>query len=96
MKRTKAMNSSAFTTAAKRLSSHQAYWFLRRASTSPVRRAGAVLPQKAKKITNGVELATLFEAETPGFGIAHVLNVLLDPTIKDGPGQVLAPPRQAR
>ncbi|GAN50832.1 phosphoesterase PA-phosphatase-like protein [Methylobacterium sp. ME121] len=69
--------------------------FLRESKYFTCPPAGAVLPQKAKKITNGVELATLFEAETPGLWHRHVLNVLLDPTIKDGPGQVLAPPRQA-
>jgi membrane-associated phospholipid phosphatase len=46
-------------------------------------------------LRNGSELARLFEAETPGLWHRHVLNILLDPTIPDGPGQMLSPPRQA-
>jgi membrane-associated phospholipid phosphatase len=46
-------------------------------------------------ILNGVELASLFEGETPGLWHRHVLNVLLDPTVPKGPGQTLSPPRQA-
>ena len=61
--------------------------------------AGAVLsmdkgiPQVG--IKNGVELATLFEGETPGLWHRHVLNVVLDPSVDGGAGQMLSPPRQA-
>lgn len=44
---------------------------------------------------NGVELATLFEAEPPGQWHRHVLDVLFDPGIERGFCQQLSPPRQA-
>jgi membrane-associated phospholipid phosphatase len=44
---------------------------------------------------NGAELATLFEAETPGEWHRHVLNVIFDPGIQRGFCQTLSPPRQA-
>jgi membrane-associated phospholipid phosphatase len=46
-------------------------------------------------LRNGLELARLFEAETPGLWHRHVLNIILDPTIPGGPGTMLSPPRQA-
>jgi membrane-associated phospholipid phosphatase len=61
--------------------------------------AGAVLSMAGmaaqRGIKNGVELATLFEAETPGLWHRHVLNVILDPTVMGGAGLTLSPPRQA-
>lgn len=61
--------------------------------------AGAVLSTgrggQALPVSNGVELASLFEGETPGLWHRHVLNVIFDPRVKMGPGQVLSPPRQA-
>jgi hypothetical protein len=62
---------------------------------------GAVLPSNAPGITTGLELASLFEAETPGLWHRHVLNVLFDPQAtlfgKDPPSSpaALSPPRQA-
>ena len=46
-------------------------------------------------MSNGIELATLFEAETPGLWHQHILNVILDPTVPRGAGLMLSPPRQA-
>jgi hypothetical protein len=53
-------------------------------------------------IDNGLELATLFEAETPGLWHRHVLNVLLEQPRPDPNGgeprpwrEALSPPRQA-
>jgi membrane-associated phospholipid phosphatase len=43
----------------------------------------------------GAELSRLFENETPGLWHRQVLNVLLDPSIPNGPGRKLSPPRQA-
>jgi membrane-associated phospholipid phosphatase len=57
--------------------------------------AGAVLRGPTRPISTGVDLATLFEAETPGLWHRHVLNVLLDPRVMNGAGTVLSPPRQA-
>jgi membrane-associated phospholipid phosphatase len=61
--------------------------------------AGAILSTdrsgRALPISNGVELATLFEAETPGLWHHHVLHLIFDPRVKGGPGQLLSPPRQA-
>jgi membrane-associated phospholipid phosphatase len=70
--------------------------------------AGAVLNRRgpgnaaaAPIIKNGAELATLFEAETPGLWHQHVFNVLLDspadPANPDGPllREMLSPPRQS-
>ena len=60
---------------------------------------GAVL--RNKPITTGLELATLFEAETPGNWHRHILDALFDPrallfgkeAVKSPAG--LSPPRQA-
>lgn len=66
--------------------------------------AGAVLNRRGDPaarrpgtpiISTGAELARLFEAETPGLWHRHVLNVLLDPSVPDGLGTRLSPPRQA-
>lgn len=57
--------------------------------------AKAVLSENATRIENGVELASLFEGETPGLWHRHVLNVIFDPTIPGGAAQSLSPPRQA-
>jgi hypothetical protein len=57
--------------------------------------AGAVLRNPKVPISTGVDLATLFEAETPGLWHRHVLNVILDPMVPDGAGPMLSPPRQA-
>jgi membrane-associated phospholipid phosphatase len=62
--------------------------------------AGAVLSTDKngvplKGISNGVELASLFEGETPGLWHRHVLNVIFDPQVQGGPAQTLSPPRQA-
>ncbi len=46
-------------------------------------------------IRSGLELATLFEAETPGLWHRHVMNVLLDPSVEGGLGQRLSPPLQS-
>ncbi len=43
----------------------------------------------------GAELGRLFENETPGLWHRHVLNIILDPTVPNGLGQKLSPPRQA-
>jgi membrane-associated phospholipid phosphatase len=56
--------------------------------------AGAVLRADAP-ISTGVDLATLFEAETPGLWHRHVLNVILDPRVENGAAMMLSPPRQA-
>jgi membrane-associated phospholipid phosphatase len=62
---------------------------------------GAVLRAGATGITTGLELATLFEAETPGLWHRHVLNLLFDPRapLFGGNAQAspasLSPPRQA-
>lgn len=70
--------------------------------------AGAVLNRRgdpARKIPgtpilrNGLELATLFENETPGLWHRHVFNIFLDTPIKPGSDRrfrdFLSPPRQA-
>jgi membrane-associated phospholipid phosphatase len=61
--------------------------------------AGAVLSTddegRALPVSNGVELASLFEGETPGLWHHHVLHVIFDPRVKDGPAQLLSPSRQA-
>lgn len=70
--------------------------------------AGAVLNRRGNLaqripgtpiIKNGLELATLFEDETPGLWHRHVFNVFLDTPIKPGSNvlfrQFLSPPRQA-
>jgi membrane-associated phospholipid phosphatase len=57
--------------------------------------AGAVLRNPKAPIRTGVELATVFEAETPGLWHRQVLNVILDPRVMDGAGTVFSPPRQA-
>lgn len=61
--------------------------------------AGAVLSTDAQgrplPVSNGVELASLFEGETPGLWHRHVLDVILDPRVEKGAGQALSPPRQA-
>jgi membrane-associated phospholipid phosphatase len=46
-------------------------------------------------IKTGLELATLFENETPGLWHRHVMNVLLDPSVPMGLGQRLSPPLQS-
>lgn len=46
-------------------------------------------------IRSGLELATLFEGETPGLWHRHVMNVLLDPSVEGGLGQKLSPPLQS-
>lgn len=63
--------------------------------------AGAVVSRTANGkprqplIQNGLELASLFENETPGLWHRHVLNVLIDPRVGKGLGQTLSPPLQA-
>jgi hypothetical protein len=57
--------------------------------------AGAALRPGAGPISTGVDLATLFEAETPGLWHRHVLNVILDPRVPNGAASMLSPPRQA-
>ncbi|WP_206186028.1 phosphatase PAP2 family protein [Sphingosinicella sp. BN140058] len=66
--------------------------YFRFAPAGAVLRAGA--RGGAKPIETGLELATLFEAETPGLWHRHVLNVLFDPRDPTGPAS-LSPPRQA-
>lgn len=70
--------------------------------------AGAVLPVdtdgRPVPIQTGTELATLFEAETPGLWHRHVLNVILNPSADPasgnpnpffgGAGSVLSDPRE--
>ena len=57
---------------------------------------GAILRHaSAPVIRNGLELATLFEAETPGLWHRHVLSVFMDPVPDQGFCQSLTPPRQA-
>lgn len=65
---------------------------------------GAVLNERPRRlpiVRTGAELATLFEAETPGLWHRHVLNVILDRPNPDRPGSAvplrveLSPPRQA-
>lgn len=46
-------------------------------------------------IKTGLELASLFENETPGLWHRHVMNVLLDPAIPMGLGSRLSPPLQS-
>ena len=65
--------------------------------------AGAVVSRRQPNgplIENGTELATLFEAETPGLWHRHVFNVLLGRPVSSAAGskrlaQILSPPRQA-
>lgn len=46
-------------------------------------------------IKNGLELATLFENETPGLWHRHVLTVLFDSTVEDSIGKKISPPLQS-
>lgn len=62
---------------------------------------GAVLRGGVTGVTTGLELATLFEAETPGLWHRHVLDALFDPRAPlfgnnpAGSPATLSPPRQA-
>lgn len=53
--------------------------------------AGAVLRDPTTPISTGVELASLFESETPGLWHRHIVNVIFE----GGPAMMLSPPRQA-
>jgi hypothetical protein len=61
---------------------------------------GSVVSKRAGApfLKYGAELASLFEAETPGLWHRHVLNVLLDQPARAGQNkrrQLISPPRQA-
>lgn len=64
-------------------------------SNPPVEAVVSNLRPDRPLIKNGLELASLFENETPGLWHRHVMNVLLDPATEGGLGRVLSPPLQS-